>query len=477
MHQLCVDAYLGTGGFYDKSYLYKFPREEDGFDDRKRYSDYHNQLGAIVGSIIMPVFGNEISRDNANDIEEAFISNCDGAGKTLDLFMEEVTTYHALLGNVFVIMDNYKQSPKRNVDIIEQRKFPYVYYKLPTEIHKYKKDKFGNLTEVEFYYETTKDKLGNKRVIYRHIDASVQYDFYKTNMHGGQCLVTEKVSSISDGLPVVMTGTEIMPIPSMLDLATIAKTVFNKQSELRQIERETNFVILQVPGMKPDETVEIQNLMWVPENGTRDGKFLTPDPGVMSGASESAEKAANALDKTAEKYGVVPITGEAKSGIAYAYEFAGNSSILVSYADTSEATEIKLFDMLSVVISTASKIEIKYDKVYVPGKTQLEEQKSVLIEVIDRDISPTLNKELNKKLVDVVNILGGVEMDEKTISQISTEIDTITGIGTLTKAALISSSPAVLTAIDREVVKIISVEVDDQQIVNDNLEIEDEYDV
>lgn len=474
MHQLCIDAYTGTGGFYDKSYLCPFPREEESFAERQKYSEYENQVGAIVDSLVTPVFSNEVERTESNLLEEAFIQNCDGAGTSLDKKMKEVITWHALLANVFLVVDNYKETPERVEEAIEERKYPYFYYKDCTEVYDYKKDEFGKLVWIEFYYETIKDENGNEKKVYRHIDASYQYDFTCDADGKNKTLVTDKVKSVGSGLPVIMTGTEIMPIPAMYDLCVMAKTVFNKTSELRQIERETNFTILQIPGMKPDKTVVVGNVVWVDEESTRDVQFVSPDANVMSQARESRNDSAQALDDIARQYGAVPIVGEAKSGVAYAYEFSGNTDKLKEYSNTAEDTEEDLFTLFSEISRLASNIMISYDKTFTPGATQLQSQKENLESAIDRNISPTANKIFNKKLVEVVDLLADVGIEESEMTQIDSEIDSLTNLETIVKLSQAAFGGVAQTEIENEILKYLGIEVPRESLIDEVIEEEEE---
>jgi hypothetical protein len=428
MSQLCYDAYGGVGGFLDKSYLDKFSREESGYPERQHYSEYENKIAPITDSLVTPVFANPIVRENTNDLQDAFIKNCTNNGISLDAFMQDVGTYHKLIGNVFVVIDNSVGNPEDVDEAIAERAFPYVYYKLPQNISTYTVDVHGSLTSIDFYYNTIKDSKGKTKSVYRHIDALWQYDYYISNKK--QELVGERVESATDGLPVIMSGTSIMPVPTMYSLCAMSRTLFNKQSVALQSEKTTAFNILQLPMDKPapsDGDIKISNILYIPPEALRDAKFISPSVDIFKELWASANLTSESIDSVAKSYGAVPMINDKQtSGVAYAYEFLGNTFALTELAQVMETVEEEIFTKFNEFFTWSNDVVVTYDTNYTPGKTQLVGQYELYKDAVDLDISTTATKIYNIALVNTINALTGLDMSDEELQDISTELGEVT---------------------------------------------------
>lgn len=63
-YDLLYDAYTGSGGFLDGSYLFRHKREDvRDFDIRRKQACYSNFTRVIVNSLVNPIFKKTIVRD------------------------------------------------------------------------------------------------------------------------------------------------------------------------------------------------------------------------------------------------------------------------------------------------------------------------------------------------------------------------------------------------------------------------------
>jgi hypothetical protein len=430
MIQLCIDSYTNLGGFYNKEYLTKY-KYESSYSERCEYSEYYNQVKGIVDSIVNGVFSNPITRSDLNDYEEAYVKDVDGCGTDMTTFLAEIGVYHELLGNVFIITDNNKENPENQQEAIKKRLFPYNYYKLGNEVAGYKLNSDGCLSEISFYHKTIIVN-GTPKTLYRHIDENYTYIYSLSNEK--QVIEGEKLESATDGLPVIMTGTKVLPVPPMYSLAAQAKVVFNKGSELRYIERATNIPILQLIGA-PDKNVIIKNVVWIPESANKEVKWINPDANIMAQTLANAQAAADDLEKIGKSFGATPIAESktVKSGMSYAFEFTSTDDAKSALALVFEKIEPKMFESFASFFTWETKAVVEYDKNYAPGQAQMLAQLDILKGAVDRFISLTATREFNKRIVIIVNELGGVKLDGKTINQINKEIDESFDLLTLQK--------------------------------------------
>ena len=425
MHKLSIDSYTGVGGFYDKTYLNKFKAEEDSdFQDRFDNVSYQNQIKGIIDSITKPVWANEITRTGASNYEEAFINDATGNGTSLSQFLEETGTYHNISDNVFIIMDNFNVTGENEQEDLENRLFPFVYFKTYDEVHSYELDVFGNVLEISFEYRTIEVE-GNTKIVYRHIDAAEQYDYYLEDKVKIQ--VSVPVPHSIGVPPVIMTGNKVANIPPIFSLASLAKVGYNQFSELRNLEVRQGFSILVLPGIDNNTSTEIGAgcILGVPDHINQSPAYIAPDSNISKTIMESIEKTMQTITEMGKQQGAIPVMDSSKSGAAYSYEFVGASFQLTSLGKLYQNdVEVRIFNLFNKFLGNdSSTIEISYDMNYTPGKTQLEESNKYLIQAMGLHISETANKEYTKAYVSNVNNLAQIVMDDKTLRTIAAEID------------------------------------------------------
>ena len=129
-YDLLYDAYTGSGGFLDGSYLFQHKREDVmDFAIRKQQARYSNFTRVIVNSLVNPIFKKTIIRDyDGNDMLDAFVEDVDGLGTSLNTFMRKAAKWARLYSKVFIVMDNFteEQMAANQQDAIERRQFPYL---------------------------------------------------------------------------------------------------------------------------------------------------------------------------------------------------------------------------------------------------------------------------------------------------------------------------------------------------------------
>ena len=130
--QFLLDAYFGTGGFANKtmggdaSYLKKHPNEsEEKYTRRKETCTYTNFSETIAGIYQGYLFKSPPRRAAANDIEQVFIENADGAGTDLNNVIKNIQLMSFILGEVYIIVDR----PAEEADNAASEKPPYIAFR------------------------------------------------------------------------------------------------------------------------------------------------------------------------------------------------------------------------------------------------------------------------------------------------------------------------------------------------------------
>jgi len=361
-------SYHGTEGYIDGSFLVPHSREIF-YDGRRELAFYKNYVKPVVRAMIDPVFNSEISREVSQNgkakpeglMVHGFIDNCDNAGSNLHQFMDTVVTTGQLHGVVFVIVDNFpkEEHPANTKEAIENRKFPYLYMKKASQVHKWKMDKFGNLEWIMFcekdeIAKNTVTGVAEKQKRYLKIDKVNFYKMGKSAKGDGEVEIEARPHEIGR-MPVIScyftdrTDIETPLVhPPHYDIARINHQIFNKDSEIRDQERAQGFSILYVQSDQPgDFNVGTHNLLNIPMDSKFPPGFASPDPNILKGLMENGKELREDLLRIAGQRGIIGVTA-AKSGVAMQWDFRAEEAPLKSTsmkADWLEHEIIKIFQL------------------------------------------------------------------------------------------------------------------------------------
>ena len=153
-YKLLDDAYRGSGGFEDGTYLVPFPVEKAyKYARRQDLAYYINFIKPIIDSHVNPIFKSDPVRDNMSDTFKLFLDNVDGNNTTLTRFMKKAAIRAKLHGVEFIVIDAPKVDPNvvlTKKRIAEERIYPYLYLVSPSQVTKYSRDKFGRLISITY---------------------------------------------------------------------------------------------------------------------------------------------------------------------------------------------------------------------------------------------------------------------------------------------------------------------------------------
>jgi hypothetical protein len=251
-YRLLEDAYYGKGGFANGDYLIPHPRENfDKYNRRKQLSYYTNYVKPVVDANVNPIFSQEPTRQNTDDLYSMFINDVDGTGTKLTSFMKKAAIQAKLLGVTFIVVDMEKIDENMIVtkkDVLDNRLYPYLYLVKPSQIEDWATNKFGKLIYIKYQLtSTTIDKDGNR------VDSTETYiwteTMYKKIDGSGEATGENTIGAIPV-IPVygsVNTCDELMPNPPMLGIARTNLAIFNSSSEMREQIRSQAFSILTFP--------------------------------------------------------------------------------------------------------------------------------------------------------------------------------------------------------------------------------------
>lgn len=107
-----IDAFEGTGGFLDGSYLWEYPREDsDAYERRCTMARYHNYLESLVDLYVRFIWTQGVSRASTNEEYNAWTERVDGKTKTLDALLKELASFALVTGHAGVLVDKTADEP------------------------------------------------------------------------------------------------------------------------------------------------------------------------------------------------------------------------------------------------------------------------------------------------------------------------------------------------------------------------------
>lgn len=372
------DAYYGEAGFKDGTYLTPHMREMQ-YTSRRQLSTYKNFVKPILDAMIDPVFADTIPRNiDQGSLFANFIKDTDNNGTTLDQAVSEIVHMVVRHGQAFVIMDNFTKDdmPETLVEARKGRVFPYLLVKSALDVDSSKLDKWGNIQSITF--TDVKATVDKKEV-----------QLYRTWTAQYSQVVTKSGQTYAPYAPPVMHGLGILPVipvyknprrdktklcvsPPHYDIARICLAIYNKESEVRDLERAQSFSMLCVQTDRGGNlTIGSRNVLFMPMDCTIPPMFISPNPSILVGLMVNAEKMRDDMYKLAEQSGVTAVKSEA-SGVAEAYKFYGHETVLQKMSGLAKAVDYAIFDLFCMYTDETPLYEADYPVDFAPGNISVE---------------------------------------------------------------------------------------------------------
>ena len=409
IYEFVTHSYEGSGGYVDGGYLDKFAKESS-LDKRRKLVYYKNYIKGIVDSLIVPVFSDEAVRVTNNDLFEAFLSNVDNKGHGIQEFSKTVIRYARIHGVCFTVMDNFKAEdiPDTTNEAINGRKFPYIYYKTADEVVDYKTNQFNTLEAITFKDGDIIGDDGKPIPTYRLWTETYSVRFIKTD--SGIKEIEDKVEHDLGFLPVIATyadlETDVMPHPPVYDLCRMNYTIYNMDSEQRNLERLCAFPTLTIQTKEHDINMDIGADSLITYGSEYDGNvsapsWINPSEGILQVMNELSNEVVQKLVEASNVLGATAInTGnQAKSGVALQMEFLGQQFALKHTARLSEGYESMVAVMFGLYINETVEYSVTYRDNYQPTQEEIDKKLAIMERLLDLDISEAVSVEVKKELI------------------------------------------------------------------------------
>jgi hypothetical protein len=455
-HRFLLDAYAGTGGFRgevrqslssywgpaaeaygstdldtwtggeDSSYLDRYPREDlPKFRRRMRAAHYSNYVEPIVDLRISYMLRKDFNLESVPEELDTFKNDVDGRGTPLWKWVhQKLARRAALVGWIPVVVDapavdipgelNRAQARELGIRPRAIALWPanlleyhfdggeFVWAKLRTE-HLDQPDPLAAPVHFERYTMWTREMW---RVIEVGEGDSVRADTdWRPHRFGRVPLEVLRHQQIDDE--------PVRGLSMIGDLATAARALFNRESELEEHLRSQVFAILQIITDDPNKISEIalgvDNALALHPESKNAHSYIAPPASI----AETYETRIERSEKSIYRMGRVEYTrptGAAASGASRRYEFDHTNRAIADYASSIADFIERLFRTAGAVAGVDAK------------GTRCTAPQDFDVQALDQDIEaalkarglglgPTAEKALRSRVID--RVLPGLPADAR----------------------------------------------------------------
>lgn len=399
-YRLVLDSYTGQGGFATGEYIFEFAREIN-IAERQKMADYTNFINPIVDARVDPAFiADAVRTYEDNEVVSGFLDNADNNGTSLQQIIHHATTETTLVANSFIVVDSFpeKEIPEAHAEMIEGRKYPYVYTKSVLDVYEYETDIFGKLLDISFYYGIY-ETLNDGTAIYQYKRFTPgEIEIYKIVKDDDGNDKRECISSTKHSLgivPVAYYDKDVLPFPPYYSMATLARKIYNTDSQITSLQRDQMFSILLMPSMSPHQEAKdniilsTDNAIFYDAQAQNKPEYIAPDAAQMTVGLEQRKASLETLIQSADVLGTTAIStgNSANSGIAESYRFFGKQQALLMSAKIARDLEKQVIHILALYLGDGIEYEVEYPSNFSPTFTETKNKIDALSAIADMDIS------------------------------------------------------------------------------------------
>lgn len=111
--EVLLDAFDGSGGFLDGSYLWPYQREDDSqFTRRREMARYHNYLEALIDLYVRFIFTQGVKRTSKNKEYSDWLKDVDGGGTPINEFLRRLSAVALAAGHAGTLIDMTTDEPE-----------------------------------------------------------------------------------------------------------------------------------------------------------------------------------------------------------------------------------------------------------------------------------------------------------------------------------------------------------------------------
>lgn len=408
----------------------------DDYEDRKSRAYYLNYCAAVPVIYADYIFKEPVSRPADNKLME-FRQDVDGKGTPIEAFMRKVSILASIFGHIHIVVDTpVATNVVTKAQAQEQNIRPYATLVYPMQVKDWSMDSSGKLNWVLIEEKSYEDAdplieridVTNYKIIYR--DRWELYDKDSNKIGGGPNPLGEvfMTTCYNKDIDLDMIGESIL-----CDIAYINRAIFNWCSNIDEmIERQT-FSQLTCPddgslserdeSTNPLKKIGTSTIFTFPSDTGHPPAFISPDTSQISVIWTMIGQHVQEIWRLAGLKGNEDgFAMSQRSGVSMQMAFLDINSALAAKATSLEVAENDL-TRLAARWSSQNETPAKVNYPTNFDVLTLTESITTTFQLVDRNISVVLNKQLMKQLVRKALPL----IDEELKVEIEGEIDASDG--------------------------------------------------
>lgn len=435
-YKLVLDSYTGQGGYATGTYIFEFARELN-IEDRRKMADYTNFMRPIVDARVDPAFIADATRvyEN-NNMLDGFLQNSDNNNTPLQQIIHHATTETTLIGNSFIVVDSFpeKDIPEAYGDMVDLRKYPYVYTKSVLDVYEYETDIFGKLLDISFHcgvYEYLEDDTA---IYYYKRFTPKEIELYKIVTDGSGKKKKERISGTKHNMgrvPVAYYDKDVLPFPPYYSMATLARKIYNTDSQITSLQRDQMFSILLMPSMSPGAeskdgiVLATDNMIFYDAQAQNKPEYISPDAAQMTVGLEQRKASLETLIQSADVLGTTAIStgNSANSGVAESYRFFGKRQALLMSAKIAQDLEEQVIQILAMYATDEIEYSVEYPSNFSPTFAETKGKIDALAGIADMEISDLATATAHAEIIQLM--ADNLEWDDETTKAV---LDSITEV-------------------------------------------------
>lgn len=367
-YRFLIDSYHGGKDFKDGKYLTAYVMEsQEDYESRLDTTPYDNHVKAIVAIYNSFLFRKPPIREwgslDDDPALEDFLKDADLDGRSFDAMMRDISTYAAVYGHTWVILDKPPSNAFTRAEELNQGIRPYISIVTPENVLDWRYERSLSGAYVLTYLKIFEGSQNNVTTFRIYTSEEIVV----TQMEGeGEPKIVQQFANQLGRVPAVCVYGERSPIKGVGislvgDVADMARAVYNELSEIEQVGRLTNHPSL-VKTSSTAAGAGAGAIIQMPEDLQPELKpyLLQPNGASLDGFLKSIDSKVQAIDRMAHMGGIRSIETRRLSGIALATEFQLLNASLAAFGDNLEHAEEQIWRLYAQWQGTVWDGEIKY---------------------------------------------------------------------------------------------------------------------
>ena len=352
--QYLLESYIGGEEYRQAGHLHRYQLETDAeYAARLRTTPLENHCQSVVSVYNSFLFREEPERDFTNNgvsFElEMFLRDADMDGRSLNMFMKEVSTWSSVFGHCWIIVSKPNVGA---VTLAEEQAAgvrPYVSYLTPMVVLDWSYRRRPNGKVELDYIRYVEDVTGDLRTLKEWTPTEIK----TTTLDTSKDMITEEIVEVNQlgKIPAVCVynGRSIIRgfgVSDIADIADAQKFIYNATSEVEQsIRLDSHPSLVKTPETQAG--IGAGSMIHMPENLDPGLKpYLLEFGGASVDSIYSAIKhTIEAIDKMANIGAVRASQSISMSGVAMETEFQLLNARLSEKADNLELAEEQMWEL------------------------------------------------------------------------------------------------------------------------------------